>query len=299
MSRFLSLLFFVGLLICPVVGAGEQEFRIDIKSLPLGDGLGDGSIDIVTTTSGASEWLMCNLHDDENTSVEASLQVLKTHPGRLVEVRHTGKRLISFPFENKTYTFDPNRIFTAAGVHKTLEDKSTADENAEAIVGGFGKALIRLYSLDTVDGVIALHNNTDERYSATSYLPGQEYDRDAAEVYIQPGSDTDDFFFVTDRRLFDALRRRQLNTVLQNNETVTDDGSLSVYCGQHGKPYVNVEAQHGHLKQQVSMLTELLTVLSDWPSSSGDSSADATTDTTTDTTTPESVKGSAADAMEE
>jgi hypothetical protein len=35
---------------------------------------------------------------------------------------------------------------------------------------------------------------------------------------------------------------------------MTDDGSLSVYCGKLGIPYVNVEAQHGHLVRQLKML---------------------------------------------
>ena len=33
------------------------------------------------------------------------------------------------------------------------------------------------------------------------------------------------------------------NVVLQNNETVTNDGSLSYYSGLQGKPYVNFESQ--------------------------------------------------------
>jgi hypothetical protein len=35
---------------------------------------------------------------------------------------------------------------------------------------------------------------------------------------------------------------------------MTDDGSLSVYCAQLGIPYVNVEAQHGHIWRQLYML---------------------------------------------
>ena len=121
--------------------------------------------------------------------------------------------------------------------------------------------MIDLYQLPRVQAVVALHNNTPERYGANSYAPGQEYAQDAAAVHLVPGSDLDDFFFVTEHGIYQALVELGFNVVLQNNAAVTDDGSLSVYCGQHRIPYVNVEAQHGHLRQQIDMLTSLFTVL--------------------------------------
>jgi D-alanyl-D-alanine dipeptidase len=54
-----------------------------------------------------------------------------------------------------------------------------------------------------------------------------------------------------------------MNVVLQDNRQVTDDGSLSVYCGKWGIPYVNVEAQHEHLEQQLQMLKVLLRIIAD------------------------------------
>ena len=44
------------------------------------------------------------------------------------------------------------------------------------------------------------------------------------------------------------------NVVLQDNDKVTDDGSLSVLAGRAGIPYINVEAEDGHLQQQVEMI---------------------------------------------
>ena len=52
-------------------------------------------------------------------------------------------------------------------------------------------------------------------------------------------------------------------TVLQNNNSMTDDGSLSVLAGRLKIPYVNVEAQHGHLEMQVEMLFELAKIVSE------------------------------------
>ncbi len=38
-----------------------------------------------------------------------------------------------------------------------------------------------------------------------------------------------DFFYVTEKKFFAYLAERDFNVVLQNNEKVTDDGSLSVH----------------------------------------------------------------------
>jgi D-alanyl-D-alanine dipeptidase len=86
---------------------------------------------------------------------------------------------------------------------------------------------------------------------------------DASDVHLVAEQDPDDFFFVTDRMVYNDLKELGFNCVLQNNEKVTDDGSLSVYCGTRNICYVNVEAQHGHLEQQVAMLRALVGVLAD------------------------------------
>ena len=66
--------------------------------------------------------------------------------------------------------------------------------------------------------------------------------------------DKDDFYFVTEYPILDQLCVGQYHAVMQSNSRMTDDGSLSVYCGRLGIPYINVEAQHGHLFRQVNML---------------------------------------------
>ncbi len=165
--------------------------------------------------------------------------------------------------DGQQHRCDPNRIFTAVGVRATLEKLSSSSQPAEQEVARFGEQLIQQYQLDRVQAVIALHNNTDQRYAASSYAKGQEYESDATAVHIEADSDADDFFFVTEQRFFEALTKQGFNAVLQNNETVTDDGSLSVYCAQQGVPYVNVEAQHGHLDEQIAMLEALFNMLED------------------------------------
>ena len=181
--------------------------------------------------------------------------------GRLVELQHGGKRDITFRLDGGDFAVDPNRIFTAEGVRRTLSRLSRRTAKAERAVEQFAGDLLSIDSIERADVVIALHNNSEGQYSALSYEKGAVYGSDAAAVFIADGTDPDDFFFVTETAVFDALRSRGYNVVRQDNRRVSDDGSLSVYCGRAGVRYINVEAQHGHLEQQVAMLLALQGVL--------------------------------------
>jgi D-alanyl-D-alanine dipeptidase len=243
--------------------ARAEEAQTEIRPLRVGE----ATVEVVSKRGGDGRspirWLLVNLHDDENTSVDAAERILADYPCRLVELKHSGERHVVFTIDGAEFGCDPNRIFTPAGVRATLEKISSRNDAAEQEVLRFGQSLIEHYRLNQAQAVIALHNNMDQRYAATSYVKGQAYETDAESVHLQPGKDADDFYFVTERRFFDALTKRGFNAVLQNNQSVTDDGSLSVYCAQHDVPYVNVEAQHGHLDVQVSMLQALFEVLNE------------------------------------
>lgn len=222
--------------------------------------IGETDVRAIVHTGKPAEFLFFNMHDDENTSVEAAANFIAEFGGKLVELQNGGKRLIRFNLKNKKFTVDPNRIFTNTGAAKTLKNYGKTSPAAEREVRAFAKNLITQFLSDSTI-IIAMHNNTEDSYTAKSYEKGGEYQADAAQVFIKPENDIDDFFFVTDRKHFDVLKAKGFNVVLQNNETVTDDGSLSVYCGEKKITYINVEAQHGHLKEQIKMLKALRDIL--------------------------------------
>ena len=228
------------------VAVGETPVRLVVHTAPGGDGLN-----------------MLNLHDDEGTSVEAALDVVRERGGRVVEVVHTGERNLTFAVRGRPYTADPNRIFTDAGRRRTLAPR--ADPAALAALEAFADTVLALYADAPTPVVVTLHNNTPDGYSARSYEPGAQYATDAAAVAVRPGADPDDFFFVTDRPLYDALVGQGFSAVLQDNRAATDDGSLSVWAAQRGVPYVNVEAERGHRAEQVRMIRALADVLSARP----------------------------------
>ncbi len=227
--------------------------------------LGDSPVTLRTHQRGAGgapvAFHALNLHDNESTSVDAALDVVRQRGGRVVELVHSGDRNATFQVGGQSFTADPNRMFTDAGRARTLASLSRDTPQARAALAAFADTVLAAYTAPGPAVVVTLHNNTPDGYSARSYQAGREYETDAAAVTVHPGSDPDDFFFVTDRGLYDALVARGFNAVLQDNAAATDDGSLSVWAAQNGAPYVNVEAQHGHRDQQARMIGALVDVL--------------------------------------
>lgn len=200
-----------------------------------------------------------NLHENEQTSVAAAIALLQHRPGTLIELRAGGGRLVSFRAGWRPYAFDPNRIFTDAGLRATLRqhgsDTPLAHAAAQALRDG---VLALLADAPHPRGapdlpVVALHNNGAGRYSVQAYAAGGVHAADAQAVAIHPAQAPQDFFLVTRRLLFDDLRARGFNVVLQSQHPA-DDGSLAVWFQQQGRAYVNVEARHGHAQEQQRML---------------------------------------------
>jgi hypothetical protein len=110
--------------------------------------------------------------------------------------------------------------------------------------------------------VVALHNNTNAgSLSVNSYKKGAVYARDAKAVFVNIKQDADDFFYTTELAFYNFLKKKGFNVVLQNNATVKDDGSLSVFCSDQKIPYLNIEAQEGHLIQQNRMVGVVLQMI--------------------------------------
>jgi len=227
----------------------------DVRTEEVKLSLGDSTVVLAVHEHGDPAFFisMLVLHDNENTAAEAGAAFVEEHGGRLVELRAQGERRVSFSIDGRLYDFDPNRIFTDVGIRTTLEPE--ASDEAIATTQRFADSLLAVYNPHLV--IVTLHNNTPDNYSVLSYAGGGQYQQDAEAVHIGEGVDPDDFFFVTDRDLYEGLRADDFNVVLQNNASVTDDGSLSVWAAQNDLLYVNVEVEHDHLEQQKAMLERL------------------------------------------
>ena len=214
--------------------------------------IGETEIKIVSYKTSKSKPIYFRPHENETTSSIAVKEVLARRGGTLVELKSKGERFIKFLLKQKNFSFDPNRIFSPKGIEKTLGSTSI---EAQIAVTEFVEKLFSDH-LTSKKLIIAVHNNTDG--APLSMETYQKADKsEIADFAINPIRDADDFFYVTDENFFEFLKKKGFNVALQNNQTVEDDGSLSVYCGKQGIPYVNVEAQSGHLREQIEMLEAL------------------------------------------
>ena len=177
----------------------------------------------------------------------------------MLSVDNARKRYITYFEKKQKITFDPNRIFTAKGREQNLKLFRSYSSTRARRLQGLSTYILKLIPDTTL--VIAVHNNTDGHYSITSYNWNKILRKDAVSVHVNQDQDPDDFFITTDSTLYTELVKANYNCVLQNNKTVIDDGSLSVYFGRKNKAYINVESQAGHDVEQSQMLSTLYQIL--------------------------------------
>lgn len=225
--------------------------------------LGDKTIPLLISQYGNSSEIVCiNLHDNEFTSVQAARSVLEQKGGLLIKLDNSRQRVIRFRLRGRNYAFDPNRIFSRVGIEQTLRENSTADPYAIEEIEKFATRILNLIPEETIC-VVALHNNTENAYSIKSYLPGNEREKDAREVYANENQDIDDIVLTTDSMLYKKMADCGYNSVWQHNERAKKDGSLSVFYGEKNKRYINIETQHGRLSQYIEMFGKLMDILND------------------------------------
>jgi hypothetical protein len=192
------------------------------------------------------------MHENEKTSINAIRTYAKEHRINYIYLKHTGERRITFELQG-TYSFDPNRIFTPKGRKATLLDGKNHSDSAQKTVAQFAKDI--LFELKNKKTIIAMHNNTDKNYSIQSYMPDSSEAVNTKDLFINPDMDPDDFIYTTVPKFYDAMVRKGINVILQDNQNFADDGSLSVYCGINDVQYINIETEHYHLEKQLELMT--------------------------------------------
>lgn len=187
-----------------------------------------------------------HLHQNEKTALKAARTVALADGGSVITLIHSGGRTIAFNLDNERYEFDPNRIFTEAGIKKTLADYSHYDRRAAIEVK---KLADNIKALLPAGKIIAVHNN--ESYSMLDYYPGHTLAQEAHLLHINTDHFYRNFFLVTLQDDYVRLKKQNFNSVWQVAHPV-DDGSLSVFLAR--RPYINVEAGYEELAMQIKML---------------------------------------------
>lgn len=208
--------------------------------------------------------LFVNLHDNESTSVKAAEQYLNEIGGRLINIENSGERLIHFKLKDRNYWFDPNRIYSPAGIDSTITILSYRyNANAAKEVSKFAKSLIADY-IDSSNLIISLHNNRDSSLSVLTYKNDSDINKSFGIAFINPAMDVDDFILTTDTTLFKRIKEKNINVVWEDFHEIEDDGSLSLYAARHSIPYINVEAEHEHSEEQLRMLMALEDIIKEY-----------------------------------
>lgn len=225
--------------------------------------LGEKTLPLKILQYGPGKGIFCiNVHDNEQTSVQAAKTILETHGGTLLKIENNGQRIIRFRLRGIVYSFDPNRMFSKTGIEQTLKENGKISVEAIEEIEKFSQRILQLLP-DDITCIIALHNNTEEAYSVKSYLKGGDRQNDAKEVYADSVQDVDDIVFTTSKKIFDKMSAQGYNCILQDNENAKKDGSLSVYFGEQNRWYANIETQHGRISQYQEMLEKLLDILTE------------------------------------
>jgi len=235
---------------------GMQSHYAADKVVPLGKK--SVHFSVIQSPAGPKGPIFLSLHSNEQDTVAAARQAIRSHPGTLILIDGDGQRRLTFDADK---SIDPNRSFSLQGVTRDLNRFSHYTPAAAKKAAAFGSKLIRKLGISRNRPIISLHNNTDCRYSILSYQSGGSEAGSAAAVFRSPDKDPDNFFLVTNGRLFQYLKKEGFNVVLQDNRKAPDDGSLSVYCGKKGILYINVETEIGDSRSAAIMLESLLRLL--------------------------------------
>lgn len=219
--------------------------------------LGDTRITVsLSRYPGDSSLVFLCLHDNERTAAEAAKLILQERGGLLISIDNKEERYMDFRLSGRRHRFDPNRIFTSTGIRETLRIFNSHSPAAAREVRDFASFLLGL--LPDSGLLIAVHNNTDRNYSINDYLPGARLRNDVLRAHPNYDMDEDDFVFTTDSTVYRLYADSNINVALQHNLQATDDGSLSIYYGRRNISYTNIEAEHGHLEEQVRIIRVLI-----------------------------------------
>ncbi len=213
-------------------------------------------------------------HFNERIALQTAKEFVDKNGGRLIEVEslnEKGKasRYLNFNFEEKSYSIDPNRIYTENGRNCGVQYeinavvKNFADNLLQIIFAPDGKNL-----REGENFIVAVHNNTDVaakpkeekaadltahaflKTSDTESLTHGAFEEQAEGVYLSnEEEDADNFVFLSNAKYVSHFAELGFNIViqksarrLQTKKCSLDDGSLSVYSALNSIQYICLEA---------------------------------------------------------
>ncbi len=133
--------------------------------------LGNTACTIRVHKKGGNLATLIALHESENTCVRAFNALPISSPFVLYSISQKSNRLLEFKEKNKVYYFDPNRIFSRRGIIKTLKKYNTSfPKKIINRIAEFSNKILEIAAIkNSSKYIIAIHNNTNGKFSAKSF----------------------------------------------------------------------------------------------------------------------------------
>ncbi|MFN0100805.1 MAG: hypothetical protein ACKV2U_01815 [Bryobacteraceae bacterium] len=194
------------------------------------------------------------IHGDETTARDALTAHMQRFRGRALLVDNPTRVIKAGAME-----FDPNRMFTEAGLERNLVRLNPEASEAERrrihkLVARDREKLLRELT-PPMNGLLTVVHNNSRGYSVNDEVEISN------QISIPAPGEPSDFMLCTNPNDFELLRRSPFNAVLQNEPKGEEDGSLSRLAAARKIRYVNIEVARGRDAAQRAMLEWLETNL--------------------------------------
>ncbi len=243
-----------------ILKLGNNQFEVRTYTKPIKNRVIDRTFAVV--------------HHNEQKGLLAAKKVIAADGGRLIEVvsldaNGKPRRYLHFDFaDNTNVCFDPNRMYSKAGIRKFFLGYPKTEDNIEDVcspvspemfdsesddlikeVSRFGSELLKIVTDNFKHSfIIGVHNNVDLKLDVTTWnAPGGEA-KTAVGIFRANTNkhdamiDADDFVLVSNFNLFTKVLAldEPINIALQEglpflvkNKNAVDDGSMSIYFGMN------------------------------------------------------------------
>jgi hypothetical protein len=265
-----TLVFILFLLLSFTVTAADAATRKTTHGLMLGE----TEIRINVYENAGANVTFFAPHHNEQLGIRLAKEIVEAKGGRVVEIESFDEkgrpaRLLKFQYAGKTYSIDPNRIYTDNGrmcnvaYEPNPAVKMFADNLLKLLLPPDGKSL-----RDNERFIVAVHNNVDVSakdfsgqttdLTAVAFLKAQSTNnlvhgafQDQADGVFLSNTETDEdnFVFLSSPAYIGFFAERGFNVVvqkaaskLQTRQCSVDDGSLSIYSALNNISYICLEA---------------------------------------------------------
>jgi len=201
----------------------------------------------------ARSYVLVSLHGNELSSLNTALHFANEKGATLYRLKHKDTRLVEADLHDQKVRFDPNQIFTCWGRRVHLKANNCYNRFSLERVEQLSRFVLNELRWDKT--VVSL-NNSEGRISINDYRHGKA-EKEVKEIYVCSTMDPYDYFVTGEEVIYQALKARDFNVVLQHRNHVKDNGSLSLYLLRSDRAFVNVETKSDHAEEEARMLEAL------------------------------------------